>query len=493
MPAVSFEHLFEALAGNHSNSLEYYVGDDIHVKTFQELYADVLELAGGLEVLGIRPGQRVGLWSENDYFWVVLDLACLALGAVSVPFHASITDMNVPEAICTFELAALFTASELHVPDGESVATMPRPSVGESGRVPRPRELAPWEPSSPFTILFTSGTTGIPKALELKVKSVTDFLDTANRLFELRPDDRVIVFMPLSHFGQRSYIYAAIILGFDMTLVPAAGVFAAFRRSRPTLLVAVPFFFDGLYRAFRTATSPEPLRRFLGGAMRLMITGSAPIRREVLEFFARMGFEVYEGYGTTESGLITLNHPGAFRLGSVGQVFPNKEVCIGDGGEVLVRGEFCWADRYLHQPDDVNAEVFGGDGYIHTGDIGHFDADGFLHLTGRRKEMMVFSNGSKAHPSEIESRLQRHDEVLQACVFSAADSVCAVIVPSDGVVSEQVHSIVEGANTLLPDYARIQRYVISPEPFSSDNGLLTASLKLNRPLVARRFGDRLAT
>lgn len=490
---MRFEHLLDALSANAVNTLEYADGDRIVAKTFQDVHGDVAEMMSRLAAAGLRRGDRAGIWFDNDYSWIVLDLACFALGVVSVPFHSDITSMDVGEAFRVFDLSVLFTASDVYARRDTGIERMTRQQFAAAPSHPAPRvESAGWTASSTFTILFTSGTTGFPKALELRIASVTDFIETASRLFEFRRDDKAIVFMPLSHFGQRSYIYAAILLGFNVALVSRAGLFAGFKRFSPTLLVAVPLFFEGVYRTFKQSENAEAVTRFLGGSMRLLLTGSAPIRREVLEFFERIGLPIYEGYGTTESGLIALNHPGAYRLGSVGRVFPNKEVRIDERGEVLVRGEFCWAERYLNQPEAVNAEVFGGDGYIHTGDIGYVDGDGFLYLSGRRKEMMVFSNGAKAHPGEIESSLQRHDAVMQACVFSSADAVCAVIVPGEGVGPDDVGAIVERANVALPDYARIRRYVVSREPFSSDNGLLTASLKLNRPHIAARFVPQLS-
>jgi long-chain acyl-CoA synthetase len=169
------------------------------------------------------------------------------------------------------------------------------------------------------------------------------------------------------------------------------------------------------------------------------------------------------------------------------------EVRIGDGGEVLVRSEFSWANCYLGDPMASRA-VFGGDGFIHTGDIGTFDSDGFLYLRGRIKEMLVFSNGKKAHPPDIESRvLSAGHDIVQACAFSLRDEVCVVIVTPEGATRDRVDEQVARANRTLPRELQIRRHIISDEAFSIGNGLLTTSLKLNRPKIMQMFLPRFSS
>ena len=399
---LTFERILDALAENRTNQIEYYDRGECHRRAFSDVYRDTLAVAGYLRSIGVGRGDRVGIWFENDYAWITLDLACIATGAVSVPFHTDIRPFDVTGAITKFQLAALFAPGRLYIAGSGGIRSLARPSLSDMAPMPLvDHDRGSWDRLSTFTILFTSGTTGFPKALGLRIKSMTDFLNTAASLFDFVTDDKVIVFMPLSHFGQRSYVFAAVMLGLDVVLVAPQDLFGALRRHRPTILIAVPFFFEGIYRVFKETGTPTQLQRFLGGRMRLMMTGSVPMRKDVLNFFEARGFVIYEGYGTTESGLISLNHPGAYRLGSVGRNFPNKEVRIGQGGEVLVRGEYCWAEHYLDQPNEVDEEVFDPDGFIHTGDSGHFDEDGFLYLNGRIKDMIIFSNGKKGYPPRL--------------------------------------------------------------------------------------------
>jgi long-chain acyl-CoA synthetase len=483
MSKLKFQHIIDSLASNSVNRIEYYEDEAVREKTYAEVYEDVAAAAGFLRQLGAGPGDRVGIWFENSYRWVVLDLACLAVGAVSVAFHTGRQPLDLRAAVKKFNLKALFTADEVHIADGAGGRSEPLQGVGSA---PPYRDVAAWDDDSDFTVVFTSGTTGTPKALGLRVKSVTDFVRNVDDLFTFQREDKVVVFLPLSHFGQRSYVYSAILFGFDLLLVSPTNLFMALRQSRPTIFIAVPFFFEKIYEAVKDAGDNQ-LRRFLGDRVRLTVTGSAPIRREVLAFYEKHGLILYEGYGTVESGLITLNHPGAYRLGSVGRVFPNKEVKISADGEILVRGEFCWAAGYLDQPDSVNREVFAEDGFVHTGDAGHFDDEGFLYLKGRIKELIVFSNGYKAHPSDIEELLRDDDLIHQVCVFVVSDAVYAVFVPKDHAGRERIEGLVKRANAELPDYARIKGYALSGEEFSTGNGFLTTSLKLNRAKVSEEF------
>jgi long-chain acyl-CoA synthetase len=491
MPELKIQSIFRALAANAENKIEYYDGGELRHSSYRQLHDDVIAVADHLESLGIGSGDRVGIWLENEYFWVALDLACLAIGAVSVPFHTTAEAFDVPAAILRFDLIALFGPTEVYLAGGASIRTLPRRALADLPRgAVHGRGLAAWDEDVAFTIQSTSGTTGRPKAMAVAVKSITAFLDTIRALFAFNKDDKIIIFLPLSHLGQRCYVYGAIAFGFDILLAPAAELFTAFRKGRPTLLVGVPHFFEKLHETFKAAQTGDQIRLFLGGRMRLMLTGSAPIRKDVLERFHRMGLTIYEGYGTTESGLITVNQPQAFRLGSVGRVIPNMEVRIGDDGEVLVRSQFSWADRYLGDPAASRA-VFGRDGFIHTGDIGTFDSDGFLYLHGRIKEMLVLSNGNKAHPSDIEScLLNAGNDVVQACAFAQRDKVCAVVVAPEGVTLDRVDEQVARANRTLPRHLQIHRHIVAEEPFSFGNGLLTTNLKLNRPRILQMFLPR---
>ncbi len=488
MTRLMFENLIDALRHHGRNRLELAEPTGVRIRTYAELRHDALALAAYLRGLGLIPGGRLGIRFDNDYEWIVLDLACIAVGAVSVPFHNDLRGFDLDEAFCRFRLHILFDATGIHVANADgTITSRPRPTVAE---LPGDDCVAAvWKPEDVFTIQFTSGTTGMPKAIALRAKSVADFLDSIGDMFGLCADDKSIIFMPLSHFGQRSYVYAAILHGFDTVLVQPVDLVAGLRRHRPTLLVAVPLFFDGVYATFKSSGAAA-VARFLGGAMRLMVTGSAPMRREVLDFFAAISMPVYEGYGTTETGLIALNRPGRWRIGSVGQPFPHKEVMISPEGEVLVRGEYCWADRYLDAPESVSRAVFRADGFIHTGDAGRFDAEGFLFLTGRVSELLVFANGKKAHPFEIETCLRNQGAIVQACAFDRDNAVHAVVVASATSSIDDVADTIAAANRTLPDYAQVVAYVVTHKPFSVDNGLLTSSLKINRSRVIERFAPQ---
>jgi len=492
MSSLNFASILSALSANTRNHVTFRDGEATKRRTFAEVFADAQAVAGALRRMDVTAGSRVGIRLDTEYFWVLLDLACLSIGAVSVPFHADLPDFDAGAVIARFGLRVLIDGQDAVMMRDGQPTRVPRPSVDHgAGDGGPPSAVMQWRDDDPFTILFTSGSTGAAKAIALRIESVTDFLVNVHAMFEFQQDDSVLVFMPLSHFGQRSYIYAAVLFGLDVVISPASDLMAALRRHSPTVMVAVPLFFDGLYQVFRDApgVTRGDVLRFLGGRVRLLVTGSAPMRPEVLNFFGGLQIPIYEGYGTTETGLITLNHPGRHRPGSVGPVFPNKEVKISPEGEVLVRGPYCWADRYVDQPDAVSEAVFEPDGFIHTGDLGELDDEGFLHLKGRIRDLLVFSNGKKVHPFEIETLLLSSGGATQASVFLVDDTVAAVIVSRDG--ESRVAAALAAANARLPDYARVRRYAVSEQPFSVENGCLTTSLKISRSRVREAFGDRL--
>lgn len=480
---MKLNEILEKLRTNKNNRIDYYENKQIITKKYNEVYEDLKVFSNFINSLGLQRGDRVGIIGDNSYSWILLDLACYVNGYISAPFHFGKHITNIDSIIEDFELKVTF------VDDVYFDNIINNQGVYRLSDIPKLSKIDPpsiehkeFGEEENFSIVFTSGTTAIPKAIELKVKTVDDFIQNISNMFEFKSDDKVIVFLPLSHFGQRSYVYGAILLGFDILLTSPEDVFLSLRKDKPTILIAVPFFFENLYKIFVKNKRKDALVKFLGGKMRILITGSAPISKRVVDFFEQEGIVLYEGYGTNETGLIALNNPKSYKSGSVGKVFPNKVIEIDQNGEVFVTSEFCWASAYLNMSEEQNKEVFLENGFIRTGDLGYFDKDGYLYINGRIKEMIVLSNGKKVIPTQVEDELNNSDLIAQSAVFGDNEQyISAVLVKEEETTQflEMVDEIRE-INKKLPDFSHIKSISVIDEKFSVENYMLTSSLKLNR-------------
>lgn len=493
---MKLQSIAACLRENNTNYIEYYEGSLKCTVTYSCLYKDICRIVLLLEQNGVKKGDRIGILGANSYNWILADLACIFGSFVSIALDAKQLENGIDQVAEQYNIRFLFI-SETYLNDIpirtalvklESIASKNNEEVLLRTSIDGPGE------DDIFAIVFTSGTTAKPKGIELRANSVGDFITNVHNLFEIYPNDKVIIFLPLSNFGQRSYVYAAAILGFNIVLVPISNLFLAMRTCQPTILIAMPHFFETVFELFKAQEEniKERLHTMFGNKMRFMVTGSAPANRKTLEFFNQNGLALYEAYGTTETGLIALNYPGHSKIGSVGKVFPNKNVLIEEEGQIIVKGKYCWGTAYLDELTENNRQVFRDDGYIHTGDIGYFDDEGFLYIGGRIKEMIVLSNGNKLLPGIVEQALNSSEYIKQSIAFGDGyPYITAILVLYSEDMENAVREEVQLLNKTLPEYARIRNYVITTSTFSVENGYLTPSLKLNRSLIYKGFQQQL--
>ncbi len=526
------------LSAHHDQGLSYY--DDrgkLVRKPFPQVGADVAAARSRLEGWGVGAGSRVGLLAENSYEWVVYDLALLACGAISIPFP--------PEEFAqtsSDELARRYGLHLLLVSDRQRRAAEGRrewlaPIQGDPPAPVRRRDPASGPPGGGrnrdvfsldpdvYTLVFSSGTSGKLKCLLISKRGTEAMIETFGRLYRFQPDDSILAFLPLANFQQRWMLYTALEYGFDFLLAEPARVFQAFKEMRPTLFGAPPLFYETVAnrflglpsaqrRALRAAAAVihalargrlrdsllrklfAPFYAALGGRVRLMLIGAAPITASTLELFAMMGLPLYEGYGLTETGYLTLNLPGRSRLGSVGRPTIEGAVSLAADGEVIFGHERPLSVGYLDCDEEEIRKTFLDGNRIATGDVARFDDDGFLHLVGRKKEIIITRGGYKLHPETLEKVVEGLPEVTRAVVFGGDElSNVVMLVSLRRERSRQDESSVEEAvarlNRTLPTVSQVARVVFTEVPFDTENGLLNRSLKVDRRAVYARFRDLL--
>ncbi|MFF4275689.1 class I adenylate-forming enzyme family protein [Streptomyces sp. NPDC001536] len=408
------------------------VSDGRQSLTNAQLLSGVLRTARRLHDLGIGPGDVVALKLTNRVEFVLLLFAAWRLGATITPVNPSMTDVEVVRQLKDSG------ARLLVVEDGtETASGLATLTVGELREHQAPEwDQAPrLDPSALALLIYTSGTTGVPKGVMLDHANIDAMVEMGRQALELGPSDRCLLILPLFHVN-------GIVVSILTPLLAGASVVIAGRRfdphhffdlveqERPTFFSAVPTIYSML------AALPDDVRPDTS-SVRFAVCGAAPASAELLtRFEARYGFPLVEGYGLSEGTCGSTINPvaGPRRAGTVGLPFPGQEIRIldadgteaapGTDGEVVVRGPNIMRG-YLGRPDDTARVIV--DGWLHTGDVGHLDAEGYLTLVGRSKDMII-RGGENIYPKEIEDVLASDPSVLEAAVIGVPDETWGEVV-----------------------------------------------------------------
>ena len=412
-----------------------------------------------------------------------------------------------------------------------------------------------------YTIIYTSGTTGAPKGCMLANRNYYEMASVGDRMTSryYREDDLMLLYLPLAHNFGRLMVLTGAYVGFPIALLAdPLRVADAALAVRPTVLPSVPRVYEKVHSAaharFAAATGlkrrlidwalpvgreasrleaeglPVPaslrlrrrladrlvfskVRDRLGGRLRFGISGGAPLAKEIAEFFDAIGIRVVEGYGLTEcTTACATNVPDRYRFGTVGQPLPGFEIRIADDGEIEVRSETVFMG-YFKDPEATTA-VLSPDGWLKTGDVGELDADGFLRITDRKKDILVTAGGKNVAPQNIENDLKTSQYVSQALVVGDRRPYVAALVTLDadevgrwaaglGIegdpadladdprVRDLVQRVVDDANRERSRFEQVKRFTILPRDFTMEEGEVTPTLKLRRRIVAEHFADEI--
>lgn len=508
---------------------------------WEQYRADGLACAAALVDQGIAPGDRVGLLAENRVEWLIADMGILTAAAVNVPPHAPLAARQIHYQLADAGASWLFvsTPGQLEklwpvlpeLPVLQGVVVFEHSHILPSSRQPviyswsgflqhgrrvLPRlagELARRETvlgrDSLATIMYTSGTTGNPKGVMLTHGNLLSNVFASLAVETHESDDLKLNWLPFSHIYARTMDhYLAIAAGVSMALAESVDtVLDHLRDLHPTHMHSVPRFYEKVL----AAETPGRLREVFGPRIRWLCSGGAPLPRAVVEAYHAAGLLLLQGYGLTEtSPVITFNRTTHFKIDTVGLPLPGVEVQIAPDGEVLTRGPHVMPG-YWNDPE-ATAEALR-DGWFHTGDLGSLDADGFLTITGRKKELLVLSNGKKVVPNYLEGLLLADpciDQVvvcgegrnfLSALVVPHWDNVRRILrgrgVALDGESVEVLvlnHAVcgllqqrIDAALADVSPWEHVKKFAVLPQPFSVAADELTVSLKLRRNNIVKNY------
>jgi long-chain acyl-CoA synthetase len=548
------------------------LGEGWQPVTAREFESEVRAAAKGLIAAGIQIGDRVAIMARTRYEWTILDFAIWYAGGVVVPVyetssaeqidwilndsgsvgiivetptHRELVQTVLPAHTrhvwtMTDGVLDILTAAGAHIPDDE---------------IERRRNTL--VPDTLATLIYTSGTTGKPKGVSLThgnfLAECGNVVQGADDLF-LKPGGSTLLFLPVAHVFGRMVQIGAINAGLHMAHCsdPVGRLTADLASFKPTFVLAVPRIFEKIYNGaeakaeeagkgdiFRKAAAVaiaysegldtkkislslrlkhslfdklvySKIRLAVGGRVEAAISGGAPLGARLGHFYRGAGITILEGYGLTETTAgATLNLTSALRVGSVGQPIPGTSVKIADDGEVLIKGPIVM--RGYWQNDAANAEVFEGDRWFKTGDLGKLDEDGYLFIVGRKKELIVTAGGKNVAPAVLEDRLRAHPLVSQCVVVGDARPFIAALITIDQdalkswVVANKkqgasmaelavdpqlisvVQTAVDEANKAVSKAESIRKFRILTTDFTIAGGQLTAKLSVKRHVIAQEF------
>lgn len=518
-PTETLVSLFRDTVARHPATIALRSIDGRVNWTWAEYDHRARRLAAGLSALGVGPGDTVALLMSNRPEWQLTDLAALMTGAtpfslyVTAPFEESMTLARRAGARVLVADPWLVDEQK-HPSDIQVVLTEPdgsgRPTIAALSTVPDV-DIASLSPADAATLIFTSGTTGKPKIVELSHRAV---IFVARALDAVVPLDggRTVSYLPHAHIVDRIVgHYLGLVAGATVTNVHApTPIFDALPQVRPTIFTSVPRLWQRLEKTLRKADATADIRAEVGlDAAQWLITGSAPLPRATHEFFADRGMPLHDLWGLSETAaLATISRPGEHRIGTVGRALPGTRIRLAADGEILVHGPHL-ANGYRNDPV-ATAEAFDADGWFHTGDIGEFYADE-LAIIDRKKDIIISAGGENMSPAYIESVLSSSPLIEQAVVIGDGKPFnVALIVPNFDLLAEQgfngspervardqrivelIAQAVEDANESLSKAERIRHHALVSTPFTTQGGELTQTLKLRRRTVGEKHADVIA-
>jgi long-chain acyl-CoA synthetase len=542
-------------------------------------------LARGLRLLGIKPGERVGLVSENRPEWMIADFGIMAAGAITVPAYTTNTVDDHRHILAnssarmvivsTNALAARVLPAADQVTSIEHIITI---DPLTEGQVSHP-EIHAWADvmavgkSAPndlaemvgrigrddtACLFYTSGTGGVPKGVMLSHANILANCRGAYHLLETIGfgDEVFLCFLPLSHsYEHTAGMMFPISLGAEIYFAEGAETLAAnLPEARPTIMTAVPRLYETMHQRLQRTMEREggfkaklfkralelgrkhyedpkslrlgerilhwilgllvrrKIRKRFGGRLKAMVSGGAPLNPEIGKFFLALGVPLLQGYGQTEAApVVSANPPNRIRIETVGPPLDGVEVKIAEDGELLVRGE-CVMRGYWNDPEATQRSL--QDGWLHTGDVGQLDPDGYIRITDRKRDFIKNSGGDMVSPARIEGYLTIEPEIGQAMVYGdRRPYLVAVIVPHAELIQsiaqaqggtpdlaelqdnadliKAVGAAVLRVNAELSPIERVRRFILAREPFTTANGQMTPTLKIKRHAIRQAYGEAL--
>ena len=476
-----------------SDPLKIALQDEHGTLTYGELPARIDALADRLRAC--RP-HAIAVLADNGKDWAMADLAAHAAGIPTIPLPLFFSSAQIAHVLQAAGIDHVLTDQPARLLAALQQSGLPvTPLYGSLQRVQLQAAAthAPSLSAGTRKVTFTSGTTGEPKGVCLGRDAIETVAESLAAASDARADDRHLCLLPLATLLENiGGLYTPLLAGATICLprLAAVGLSGSSGLDVGRLLGAL-----GDWHASTAIMVPQMLQAVVAAGragaalprtLRYLAVGGAPVSAHLLESARALGLPVYQGYGLSEcASVVAVSRPGESHDGSVGKLLPHVRVDFADDGEILIRG-IPWRG-YLGEEDDPQTADC-----IATGDLGHLDAEGFLFLTGRKKNLFITAFGRNVAPEWVEGELVAHPGIAQAAIFGEARPFnCAVIVPHPGTPPGVIDAALDTANRQLPDYARVLAWIPATEPFTPGNGMSTPNGRLRRAAIFGQYASQI--
>ena len=526
----------------------------------------VICLSLALKDLGIQKGDTVGIFANSSPFWLIFDFAIHEVGAISVPIFANISSINLNFEIKDANIKYMFIDSQERLKDIENenknltfithnfcikepnfynfdeILVIGKQICDSTGFTPHKAQ-----DDEIFSIIYTSGNTGTPKGVMLTHKNIVSQLHDINSLINLQQEEIALSLLPLAHIFERTVMSYYLSRGISIYFVDdIQNVANLLKIVKPTIMTAVPRLLEKIFNKIKNQISQKPLisrliagfafkyalkedidknsivykildkivysklREIFGSRITKLISGGAPLSKEIALFFVNIGVPIYQGYGLTEfSPVISTNYPNSNKVGSCGKIIPSAEVKITENKELLVRGPSVMKG-YLNQ-EELTSKTIDKDGWLHTGDIAYIDSDGYLFISSRVKEIFKTSTGEYVNAISIEQQLSKNKYIEFAVVISQNKKYTTALLFVDKEKYEiekknnnnlnieefynrtdiinDISRHIENINKDLNQWEKIVDFKIITNDISIEGGELTPSMKICRNKIEEKYAQ----
>ena len=562
----TYSELFLHISNNYDN--EYFLnylsnGKYTNIST-SDFKNKVICLSLALKDMGIQKGDTVGIFANSSPFWLIFDFAILQVGAISVPIFANISTTNLNFEIKDSAMKYMFIDSQERLKDIEKENShltfithnfcIKEPNfynfdeilvIGK--QICDATGFTSFEanPNDIFSIIYTSGNTGTPKGVMLSHKNIVSQLHDINKLIDLPKGEVALSLLPLAHIFERTVMSYYLSRGISIYFVDdVLNVANLMKVVKPTIMTVVPRLLEKIFNKIKAQILEKPFfsrviaslafsyalkenldkssilfkiydklvyskfREIFGSRVDKLVSGGAPLSKEIAQFFVNIGVPVYQGYGMTEfSPVVSTNYPNANKVGSCGKVIPSAQIKITQNNELLVRGDSLMLG-YLNQ-EELTKNTIDSDGWLHTGDVAYLDEDGYLFIKSRIKDIFKTSTGEYVNAVEIEQKLSKNRYIEFAVVISQNRKYTTALLFVDKEKYENAKKLnknltieeyynkddilknisnhINSVNSGLNKWEKIVKFKILTNDISIETGELTPSMKISRSKIEEKY------
>lgn len=564
----TYNQLFDYIVENYSNKtfLNYLQnGNYVSIST-KEFEQKVICLAIALKKLGVQKGDTVAIFAKSSPFWLIFDFAIHKIGAISVPIFDNISKANLNFEIEDASINYVFIDDINRIDDiKRNVVFITHGFCIKEKNFHNLDDIFMAQNTScdfdllnhnkpsqddTFSIIYTSGNTGTPKGVQLTHKNIINQIHNVNQILPIKEEEVILSLLPLAHIFERMVMSFYLNRGVSIYFVDEIpNVSNLLKVVKPTMMTAVPRLLEKIYFKIKINIDNKPfmlkelansafeyaheenidkesflyqifdrvvyskLREVFGGRISKLVSGGAPLDKNIARFFINIGIPLYQGYGLTESSpVISTNYPEHNKIGSSGKALGNVEVKISNSGELLARGDSIMKG-YLNNKE-LSEETIDNEGWLHTGDLAYIDEEGYIFIKSRKKDIFKLSTGNYVSTVPIEQEISKNKYVEFATVIANNRKYVTVLIfvnkdlylnnkklnkeltleeyYNQIVVHNSLQKTISETNEHLNDWEKVVRYTILTNDISIEGGELTPSMKICRAVIEQKYDDVIA-